>query len=312
VPPAWLAFLKEHPPQQPPDSSPPSWELSQHLEAMDRGGIATSLLSLPMPGLWHGPDVAAIRKVTRDVNEYYAKLAADHPRRFGMFATLPLPDIDGSLREAEYAFDSLNADGIAMKTPYATLWHGDALFTPLYEELNRRRAVVYTHPQDAPCCNRLVPGVGAQTIEYATHTTRTIVSLLESGMAARYPDIRWVFSHAGGTMPFLVARIVSNDLIVGDDGLVMVGPNEDSLRRGGAERLGQLRRFFYEAAQQSNPVAHGALRRVVPVSQIVFGTDYPYRSVEEHVTGLSRVFSGAELRAIESENALRLFPKYRA
>jgi predicted TIM-barrel fold metal-dependent hydrolase len=310
VPPVWLAFLKAHPPSVPPDGTPPPWELSKHLEEMDRGGVATSLLSLPLPGIWHGRDLAAIRTVARQINEFNAKLMADYPGRFGMFATLPLLDIDGSLREVEYAFDALRADGVAMKTPYGTLWHGDPVFVPLYEELNRRRAVVYTHPQDAPCCTDLVPGVGVTTVEYQTHTTRTIMSLLESGMAARYPQIRWVFSHAGGTMPFLISRIVGRRLPLGADGLITLDPG-DSARRGGSERLLQLRRFFYETAQQTNPVAMGALRQVVPVSQIVFGTDYPYTSIPDHAAGLTDVFSGADLRAIESENAVRMFPKYR-
>jgi predicted TIM-barrel fold metal-dependent hydrolase len=213
----------------------------------------------------------------------------------------------------------LKADGICMRTPYATVWHGDPVFAPLYEELNRRRAVVFTHPQDAPWSEDLVPGVESQSaIEYGTHTTRTIVSLLESGTAARYPEIRWVFAHAGGTMPFLLARIVGRKLPLGADGMVTLDPSDTS-RRDGAGKLAQLRRFFYDTAQQTNAVALGALRRIVPVSQIVFGTDYPESNsggraepLSDHAAGLSGVFNGSDLRAIESENALRLFPKYRS
>ena len=103
-----------------------------------------------------------------------------------------------------------------MRTPYGNLWHGDPIFAPLFEELNRRNAVVFTHPQDAHWSEGLVPGVETEaTIEYGTHTTRTIVSLLESGAAARYPNIRWVFAHAGGTMPFLLSRIVGRKLLAG-------------------------------------------------------------------------------------------------
>ncbi len=314
VPPAWRAFLKAQRIGDPMNS----WTLSKHLEDMDRAGVATSLLSLASPGIWHGRDLAAIRAVARQVNEYNAKLGVDYPGRFGSFATLPLPDIDGSVKEAVYAFDVLKADGVVMRTPYDRVWHGNPVFAPLYEELNRRRAVVFTHPQDSPCCENLVPGVPSQsTIEYATHTTRTIVSLLESGTAARYPEIRWVFAHAGGTMPFLLARIVGRKLPVGPDGMVMLDPSDTS-RNGGAERLAILRRFFYETAQQTNVVALGALRRVVPISQIVFGTDYPASDsggraspLADHAAGLSGVFSGDELRAVESGNALRLFPKYR-
>jgi predicted TIM-barrel fold metal-dependent hydrolase len=296
-----------------------SWNLSKHLEDMDKGGVATSLLSIASPGVWHGRDIGAIRAATREINDYNAKLTVDYPKKFGMFALLPLPDVEGSLKEVEYAFDTLKADGVGMRTPYGDLWHGEPIFEPLYQELNRRNAIVFTHPQDAPCCQDLVPGVPSQsTIEYGTHTTRTITSLLESRMAVRYPNIRWVFAHAGGTMPFLVSRIVGRKLPLGPDGMIMLDPSDQS-RNSGQERLATLRRFYYECAQQTNVVALGALRRVVPISQIVFGTDYPASDsggratpIADHAIGLAGVFSGADLRAVESENALRLLPKYRS
>ena len=315
VPPAWIAFLKAQRAELPTNNP---WTLSKHLEDMDRGGVYTSLLSVVSPGIWHGPDLQAIRTVARQINEFNAKLGVDRPGRFGSFATLPLLDIDGSLREAEYALDVLKADGICMRTPYGNLWHGDPVFAPLFDELNRRSAVVFTHPQDAHWSEGLVPGIETEaTIEYGTHTTRTIVSLLESGAAARYPNIRWVFAHAGGTMPFLLSRIVGRKLALGADGTVALDPT-DRARNDGAGRLAQLRRFFYDTAQQTNPVALGALRRVVPISQVVFGTDYPESSsggraepITDHAAGLSGVFSGDELRAVQRENAVKLFPKYR-
>ena len=315
VPPAWLAFLKATRSELPTNNP---WTLSKHLEDMDRGGVRTSLLSVVSPGVWHGRDLQAIRTVTRQINEFNARLGVDYPGRFGSFATLPLLDIDGSLREVAYAMDVLKADGVCMRTPYGTTWHGDPIFAPLYEELNRRRAVVFTHPQNAQWSENLVPGIESEaTIEYGTHTTRTIVSLLESGAAARYPDIRWVFAHAGGTMPFLLPRIVGRKMSVGADGTVTLDPT-DRARNDGAARLAQLRRFFYDTAQQTNPVALPALRKVVPISQIVFGTDYPESNsggraepIFDHSAGLAGVFSGDDLRAIQYENALRLFPKYR-
>jgi predicted TIM-barrel fold metal-dependent hydrolase len=256
--------------------------------------------------------------VAREINEYNTKLGVDYPGRFGHFATLPLMDIEGSVKEAEYALDVLKADGVCMRTPYGDIWHGDPVFEPLYQFLNSRNAVVFTHPQHAPRFELLVPGIASQsTIEYGTHTTSTIVSLLESRMTVRYPNIRWVFTHAGGTMPFLVARIVGRKLPVGPDGLITLDP-KDASRENGPERLAEIRRFYYEVAQQTNVVALGALRRVVPISQIVFGTDYPASDsggraspLLDHAEGLAGVFSGDELRAVERENALRLFPKYR-
>src|SRR5918993_2267196 len=114
VPPVWLTFLKAK-----GEPSPRTvWDLSKHLEDMDRGGVATSILSLGSPGVWHGTDLTAIRTITRQINEYNAKLGTDYPGRFGSFATLPLMDVEGSVREAVYALDTLKADGICMRTPY--------------------------------------------------------------------------------------------------------------------------------------------------------------------------------------------------
>ncbi len=270
-----------------------------------------------VPGIWFG-NVAGVRKVARDCNDYAAKLVADHPRRFGIFATLPLPDIEGSLQETEYALDTLKADGICMWTNYEDKWLGDPVFVPLYEELNRRKAVVYTHPKQANCCRGLVANVNEVMIEYGTNTTRSIASLIFNGLTTRYPDIQWIFSHAGGTMPFLIERflmgtaaeIVPGLVTKGQGGAGRVGENPARVPKG---VLYELQKMYYDTAQQSNPVAMRALRTVVPVSQIVFGTDYPYRGTEEHVKGLTGggVFSVEELRAIDRGNAARLLPRYR-
>jgi predicted TIM-barrel fold metal-dependent hydrolase len=256
--------------------------------------------------------------VARGCNEYAAKLVGDYPGRFGIFATLPLPDIEGSLRETEYALDTLKADGICMWTNYEEKWLGDPAFAPLYEELNRRKAVVYTHPKQANCCRSVVPVVNEVMIEYGTNTTRTIASLIFGGMAARYPDITWIFSHAGGTMPFLIERflngtaaeVVPGVVTKGQGGTGVVGSNPPKDSPRGV--LYELRKMYYDVAQSSNPVALRALRTVVPVSQIVFGTDYPYRSTQEHVKGLatSGVFDARELQAIDRENTARILPRY--
>lgn len=315
VPPIWLEFLKSQ--RQPAPRT--VWNLNKHIADMDRGGVTTSILSLGSPGVWHGSDLTKIRTITRQVNEYNAKLSADYPGRFGQFATLPLMDIEGSVKEAIYALDELKADGICMRTPYGEILQGDPIFSPLYDELNRRKAVIFVHPQDAPCCRSLVPGVESQaTLEYGQYTTRAIISLVVNGMAARYPDIQWIFSHAGGTMPFLVSRVIGRKMSEGADGTIALDPTDKARGEDGPARLAQLRRFYYEVAQQTNPVALGALRKVVPISQILFGTDYPASDsfglaepMADHAAGLAGVFKGAELAAVESGNALRLFPRYR-
>jgi len=187
-----------------------AWTVEQSLAEMDKSSIQTAILSLSPPGLWFG-DAAQARNLARIVNDYGAKVRQDFPGRFGLFSALPLPDTEGSLREIEYGLDTLKADGIGLMTNYGDKWLGDASFAPVWEELNRRKAVVYTHPNTPACCGNIKDEVGPGTIEWATDTTRTVASLLFSGTAARYPDIRWILSHGGGTTPFLLSRFTRQE-----------------------------------------------------------------------------------------------------
>jgi predicted TIM-barrel fold metal-dependent hydrolase len=275
----------------------PAWSAAQSIEEIDRGGIATSVLSLSSPGVWFG-DVEEGRRLARIVNDYGTMTAKDHPGRFGLFAALPLPDIDGSLREIEYALDTLKADGIGLLTSYGDKWLGDASFAPVWTELNRRKAVIYTHPTTAACCGNLRNEVPAVMIEWATDTTRTAASLLFSGTAARYPDIRWILSHAGGTVPFLLSRFVYQEK-------TMKG-KEKALPQG---LMYELKKLYYDTAQGNSAPALAALLKVAPPSQILFGTDYPFRTAAEEIGGLTaQHFPAKDLRAIERDNALRLLP----
>ena len=196
------------------------WSPAQSIEEMDRAGVRTAMTSVAPPGVWFGDDAAA-RALARESNEYAARLAADHPGRFGVFAALPLPDVDGSLAEIEYAFDVLKADGVGLMTSVNQQWLGDRAFAPVMDELNRRKAVVYVHPTCPHCCRNLMADVPDHLIEFATDTTRTIASLMLTGTAHRCPDIRFIFAHAGGTMPFITERMtwwadVKKDLVAPD------------------------------------------------------------------------------------------------
>jgi 6-methylsalicylate decarboxylase len=277
------------------------WTPEKSLADMDKAGVATALTSITTPAVRFLDDAGA-RKVARECNDYSAKLAADSKGRFGVFAAMPMPYVEGTLHEIAYALDTLKADGIALLTSYGDKWLGDPAFAPVMEELNRRKAVVYTHPTTATCCGNLIPDVPDAIIEWGTDTTRTIASLVFSGTAARLRDMKIIFSHGGGTLPFLTERFLR--LPQANKNLAARVPN-------GVEA--ELKRFYYDTAQASHPYALASLTRLIPVSQIVFGTDFPYRTASDHVKGLTEYgFSAGDLQAIDRDNAVRLMPQLKA
>ena len=295
VPPAWLAALKRAKLDNPPLLA---WTPQRSIEDMDQGGIATAVVSPTTPQVGFLPAAEAAR-VARESNEYARQLAADHPGRFGVFAMLPMPYIDESLKEIDYVFDTLKVDGIGMMTSYGDKWLGYPQFTPVFDELNRRKATVYTHPTVANCCVNLVQGVSDAPVEYGADTTRSIVSLIFSGAAQRYGDINFIFSHGGGVLTAVAERLEIQ--------MVNTPPYKGKFTREMVD--GQLRRFYYDTAQVANAVTIRALAELVPVSQIVFGTDYPYRTGAETAQGLAAHFGADDLKAIDRANALRVLPR---
>ena len=277
------------------------WSVQGSLEDMDKAGISTSITSIQNPGVWFGEAGEESRKLARACNEYAAQLGRDHPGRFRFFAAIPLPDTEGSLREIEYAMDVLKADGIALWTNYTGKYLGDAAFLPVFEELNRRKAVVYTHPTGSSCCVGMIPGVAEGTVETATETTRTVASLIfgPGGTAFKCPDVKFIWSHSGGTVPFLTSRFAQQTKEKPDPRM----PNGP---------VPVLQKFYYEVAQGNTQMQLAALMKLVPISQVMFGTDYPYRLGIEATDGLKDfAFSEADRRAIDYENAIRVMPGLR-
>ena len=260
------------------------WSPEASIGELDKNETATALLST-------SADAIMPAQAARGCNEYAAGLLQKYPGRFGFFAALPIPDIDGSLKEIAYALDELGAQGIGMFTSYGPTYLGDAAFWPVFEELDRRGAAVFVHPTLNPCCAGMVPDVGPTVIEFGTDTTRAIASLVFGGAAGKFQNIRFIFCHSGGTMPFLIERFVN----------VAKAPKmAERLPHG---LLPELRRFYYDTAQTSNRGAMSSLRELVPVSQVVFGSDYPYRVAEDQIAGLAGCgFTADELRAIERTN----------
>ena len=296
-PPTWLDNLKRVNMANPPLAN---WSVQKTLDDMDKGGVATAITSPTSPQTKPFSKEEAAR-LARESNDYAKKLMSDHPGRFGVFAMLPLPHVDESLKEIEYAFDTLKVDGIGMMTSYGDKWLGYAEFEPVWAELNRRKATVYTHPTDANCCINLVQGIAGSSIEWGTDTTRTIVSLIFSGTSQKYKDINFIFSHGGGALTSFAERFLVQ--------MVSTPPYQGKFTRETVD--GELRRFHYDTAQVSNPITMAALVKLVPISQIVYGTDFPYRTAADHTKGLTAIFNSNDLAAIDRENALRLIPRLR-
>lgn len=202
-----------------PDGMPeaywPRWDPKTHIDLMDEAGIARAMLSMSSPGVYFGDDAAA-RVLAREVNEAGAEAKKNHPDRFGLFATLPLPDIDGALEEVAYSFDALGADGIVLMTNYSGLYLGDAKVRPMLAELDRRGAIVLLHPTSCAGHEALALGRPRPMIEFLFDTARTVVDYILSGAARQYPHIRVVVPHAGGVIPLLADRLELFRHIAGD------------------------------------------------------------------------------------------------
>ena len=278
-----------------------SWTPSQSLEVLDQNGIATAIVSQTTPGVWFG-DVEGSRRAARMWNDFAAEQIKTYPGRYGLFAPIPLPDTDGSLKEIEYAFDTLHADGIGLVSTYDGKYLGDAGFAPVFEELNRRKAIVYVHPTVAKCCGSVLPGVIPQAIEFPFDTTRTIASLIINGTLIKNPDIRFIFSHGGGATPMLAGRMAET---------LGHRPNAAEITPNGV--LPELRKLYYDTANATTPGSMAALRAMALADHILFGTDYPFVKVPAGVAELQETqMSAAEREALDRGNALALLPRLKA
>jgi predicted TIM-barrel fold metal-dependent hydrolase len=299
IPPFWFEEVKEHIAAQGGGRIVPNWygwTPERALREMDQNGVRKAMVSISAPGVWFG-DAGRAADLTRRCNAYMAELARSKPDRFGVLASLPYPDPQRSLQELAHAYDELKVDGVGLFTSYGDKWLGDPAFWPVLEALNARKAVVYVHPVSPQCCTALMSYVPPFLTEFTQDTNRAILSVIYSGAAARFPDIRFIFSHAGGTLPMLAGRITQ------------LAPSVQALRERTPDGLEpQLRRFFYEVANSANRGAVGALRSVVPSSQVLFGSDFPLVPIPATAGGLARLgLPTGELAELAHANAERLF-----
>jgi 6-methylsalicylate decarboxylase len=267
-----------------------SWTPKTALDAMDKAGCTTAVISCGGPGVWNG-DVESSRVVSREVNEFGARMVQDYPGRFGLFASIPLPDTEGSMKEMDYALTTLKADGINLWSNFDGKFLGDPSFMPVLEEINRRKLVVYVHPKvtsDLDDANDPLRTAAGSNWE---NTTRAVASLVDTGALMRLPDIKFIFSHGGGLVPTVATKIA--------------GKSE--------EKLAALKGLYFDVAQiTTNPSAWAAMMAFADPSHVLFGSDFPY-ATEGMQIGLSHVQVSANVSAaIKYGNAQKLFPRLRA
>jgi predicted TIM-barrel fold metal-dependent hydrolase len=275
------------------------WTAQQSLEFMDMAGIDAAVISVSAPGIDMGTPLATA-DLARVCNEAQARMVRDYPKRFGSLAILPLPHIELSLGEIKYAFDTLNADGVVMMSNYGGEYIGSPKFWPVFEELERRKAVAFFHPV-APENYRGFPGVSLSTMEFPFDTARAIMSMLYHGTPEKFPNVRMVFSHAGGAMPYLAGRTA------------VLSQRNKNFQLSGDKLMPTMRRLYYDVTQSLSAPTFAALRALARPDHLLFGSDCPFAKEQQVRAVLGELdqlaLPAAERARLERGNALKLFPR---
>ena len=282
----------------------PAWSVSRQIELMDEMGIDAVVVSIASPGAYFG-DIAFTRRLVKACNEIMGQMVEDHPGRFGAMGFVSLPDIEAACRDVEYALDVLKLDGINLQSHTGHRYLGHTNEFELYAELDRRKAVVFVHPQRPPLADLPQYSFPAGYTELTFDTTRAIINMLYTGMLERFPNIRFIMPHMGGVTPFLLFRLagLNNDPTLKEK--IPLGMNA------------YLYRLYYDIAQSPSPLALRALLEIADPSRILFGTDYPSaRNVEKvmrDTIAAVRDFDGfddALRHDVMAGNAQRLLPRF--
>ena len=289
----WQATENDHAPVG--GLAPLRWSKEAAISFMDDAGIDVGIVSLSTPGVSTGA-------LARRCNEFSAEVVHSRRDRFGAFACLPLPEIDTSLEELAYALDVLALDGVAVFTNSSGIYLGDKILEPVFEELERRKTVVYVHPNPSPDAAAHSLGLPDHLLDFPTDTNRAVAQMHYTNRFARTPNVTYIFSHAGGSIPYLAARFA----IIDDMGFIPGGEE-----RGAAAEM--FRRMYWDTALSASDPVLRMLRDVAGTDKVLFGTDFPYLRRDLAVDARQRILKSPEVndlekRAILGENALRLFP----
>jgi aminocarboxymuconate-semialdehyde decarboxylase len=282
--------------------APLHWSKEAMISLMDDAGIDVAVTSVSTPGVHLGNGEKA-RSLARRCNEFAAELVHNRPDRFASFACLPLPDIHASLEELSHAFDVLRLDGLVLFTNSRGVYLGDATLEPVFEELDRRKAVVFVHPNPSPDAVAHSLGLPDNLLDFPTDTNRAVAQMHYTNRFARTPNVKYIFSHAGGSIPFLAARFA----IIDEMGFIPGGE-----QRGTAADM--FRRMYWDTALSTSDPVLRMLRDVAGIDQVVFGTDFPYLRRDLAVKAKQRIsesfeLNDAERRAVLGGNAARLLPR---
>jgi 6-methylsalicylate decarboxylase len=281
--------------------APLEWSKEAMISFMDDAGIDVAVSSVSTPGV-HLGDSEKARSLARRCNEFAAELVQARPDRFASFACLPLPDVDHSLEELSYALDVLKLDGLVLFTNSRGAYLGDATLVPVFAELERRKSVVFVHPNPSPDAAAHSLGLPDNLLDFPTDTNRAVAQMHYTNRFGRTPNVKYVFSHAGGSIPFLAARFA----IIDEMGFIAGGE-----QRGTAADM--FRRMYWDTALSASDSVLRMLRDVVGIDQVIFGTDFPYLRRDLAVNAKQRILDSSELNHLEKQavlggNASHLFP----
>ncbi|MEC0140939.1 amidohydrolase family protein [Paenibacillus macerans] len=273
----------------------PPWSMEIDEEAMIRMGLTGALLSLP---------VSASPEVTRQINNLLAQCAAYNSTKYGMLACLPTEFVDEALKEIDYAYETLKVDGFCLPSNTKGIYIGDDRMDEILAELNRRSAVVLLHPTKPAGANESLFVKDMSIYEFPFDTTRSMMDLIYRGKVLKYPNIKWIVSHAGGTIPYIAYRLST------------VAQENKASSLSSEEVLSSLKSLYYDVALSTSPSVFTTLKELVGASHILFGTDYPLRfenGVTESIEQLSSYlgFDEGEKTKLMSGTAKELFPRFR-
>ncbi len=285
--------------------SPLQWSREAMISFMDDAGIDVAVMSVSTPGV-HLGDSKKARALARRCNEFAAELVYTRPDRFASFACLPMPDIHASLEELSYALDVLRLDGLVLFTNSNGVYLGDAVLEPVFQELERRKAVVFVHPNPSPDAAAHSLGLPDNLLDFPTDTNRAIAQMHYTNRFARTPNVKYIFSHAGGSIPYLAARFA----IIDEMGFIAGGE-----KRGTAADM--FRRVYWDTALAASDPVLRMLRDVAGIHQVLYGTDFPYLRRDLAVKSKQQILQSPALDDLERPavlggNASRLFPRLRS